>query len=65
MANRANSKIEVTLKKSYINTKPEQRLCLKGLGLSRIGQKRTLENIPAVRGMIKKVIHLVAINESV
>jgi large subunit ribosomal protein L30 len=37
---------------------------LKGLGLNRLNKTVTLENTPSVRGMIKKVIHLVEINEA-
>ena len=36
---------------------------VKGLRLRRIGQSRLLENTPAVRGMVKKVIHLVSVEE--
>jgi large subunit ribosomal protein L30 len=34
---------------------------LKGLGLGRIGKEKTLEDTPAVRGMIAKVAHLVEV----
>lgn len=37
----------------------DQRDTVWGLGLRKLHQERTLENTPAVRGMIKKVIHLV------
>ncbi|MEW5964435.1 MAG: 50S ribosomal protein L30 [Pseudomonadota bacterium] len=44
------------------NRRPEiQTSTLKGLGLNRIGRRRTLEDTPAVRGMINKVSHLVRI----
>jgi ribosomal protein L30 len=33
------------------------------LGLKRIRQERTLNNTPAIRGMIKQVIHLVDVSE--
>jgi large subunit ribosomal protein L30 len=36
---------------------------LKGLGLGRIGRERELEDTPAVRGMIRKVAHMVEIVE--
>ena len=40
--------------------RPElQRKTLLGLGLTRIGRRRSLEDTPAVRGMIAKVAHLV------
>jgi len=50
--------ITVTLKKSIIATNPRQKACVRGLGLRKTGSSKTLENTPAVRGMIKKVIHL-------
>jgi large subunit ribosomal protein L30 len=51
--------IKVVLRRSTIGANAAQIACVKGLGLRRIGQGRVLENTPAVRGMIKKVIHLV------
>jgi large subunit ribosomal protein L30 len=51
--------IKVTLRKSTIGSTDRQVACVKGLGLRKIGQERVLENTPAVRGMIQKVIHLV------
>jgi large subunit ribosomal protein L30 len=32
-----------------------------GLGLNKIGRQRTLEDTPAVRGMINKISHLVRV----
>ena len=34
---------------------------LKGLGLNKLRRRRTLEDTPAVRGMIAKVAHLVRV----
>lgn len=56
-------RLKVTLKHSPIGRSKEQLEQLKGLGLRRLGHSRTLENTPAVRGMVKKVIHLVEIEE--
>jgi len=39
----------------------DQRQTLIGLGLNRIRRRSTLEDTPAVRGMIAKVNHLVRI----
>tara|TARA_Y100001935_G_C16911330_1_gene316332 strand:- start:1 stop:195 length:195 start_codon:yes stop_codon:yes gene_type:complete len=58
-----NSKITVQLKKSTISEVPSARATVNGLGLKRLGQEVTLENTPAVRGMIKKVLHLVSVIE--
>ncbi len=56
-------KLQVTLKRSPIGSKPVHRANLQGLGLRRLHQTRVLENTPAVRGMIKKVIHMVEVKE--
>jgi large subunit ribosomal protein L30 len=46
------------------NRKPAiQAATLKGLGLGKIGRSRTLEDTPAIRGMIRAVMHLVEIVE--
>jgi large subunit ribosomal protein L30 len=46
------------------NRKPEiQAATLRGLGLGKIRRTRTLEDTPAVRGMIRAVQHLVEIVE--
>ena len=46
---------------SGIGRPERQRQTLRGLGLTRIGRRRTLEDTPAVRGLIAKVAHLVKI----
>ena len=38
-----------------------QQQTLVGLGLNKIGRRRTLEDTPAVRGMIKSIRHLVRV----
>ncbi len=48
---------------SHIRRPQDQLATLKGLGLGRIGKVRTLEDTPAVRGMIKKVAHLIEVVE--
>ncbi len=54
-------KIAIRLKKGRIACNPNQRACLQGLGLKKRHQEVALENTPSVRGMIKKVLHLVEI----
>ena len=49
----------VKLKRSGIGRPGTQRLTLKGMGLTRFGKTVYLKDTPAVRGMIKKVVHLV------
>ena len=38
-----------------------QLLCLKGLGLGRVGRERLLKDTPAIRGIVEKVYHLIEI----
>jgi len=46
------------------NRRPaSQQQTLTGLGLNRLHRRRTLEDTPAVRGMISKVQHLVRVVE--
>ena len=54
-------KIKVTLVKSSIGNRKNQVENLKGLGLSKINSSKILENTASIRGMIRKVQHLVRI----
>jgi large subunit ribosomal protein L30 len=56
---------EVTVRQtgSPIRRKSDQRATLVGLGLNRVGRTRTLQDTPAIRGMIAKVAHLVEVVE--
>jgi large subunit ribosomal protein L30 len=49
--------------KSEIGYDRRQRATLRGLGLRRLNQTVEIEDTPAIRGMIRKVIHLVAVEE--
>jgi large subunit ribosomal protein L30 len=57
------STITIKLKKSVISCNEKQKASVRGLGLRKTGSLKTLENTPSVRGMIKKVIHLIDIIE--
>ena len=46
---------------SPIRRPKEQRATLVGLGLNKMRRRRTLEDTPSVRGMIKAVQHLVRV----
>jgi len=46
---------------SAIRRPRDQRATLVGLGLNKMHRRRTLEDTPQVRGMIKKVAHLVTV----
>ena len=55
------AKVKVTLVRSPIGTLPKHKLCVKGLGLRRIGHQVEVEDTPAVRGMINKVNYLLQV----
>jgi large subunit ribosomal protein L30 len=57
----AKKMISVKLKKSTIRSIDAIKCTVKGLGLRKIGDSVQVENTPSVRGMIKKVIHLVEV----
>ena len=47
---------------SPIGRRDDQEATLKGLGLNKRHRSRTLEDTPSVRGMIRKVQHLVKVD---
>jgi ribosomal protein L30 len=57
----ARGLIKVVQTGSPIRRPARQRLTLRGLGLNKIGRLRTLQNTPEIRGMIKKVSHMVRV----
>jgi len=50
--------VKITLVHSVINTRGDHRATVRGLGLRRLNHTVELEDTPAVRGMINKVIYL-------
>jgi len=56
-------KLQVTLRKSTIGSTKSQKATVQGLGLRKINSTRVLNNTPAIRGMVKKVLHLVDVDE--
>ncbi len=59
----AKATVKVVQTKSAIGRESSQRKTLIGLGLNKIGRVRELEDTAAVRGMIKKVKHLVRVED--
>ena len=57
----SSKKITVKLIKGTVGCPPKQRGTINGLGLKKREQVVTLDNTPSVRGMIKKVLHLVEV----
>ena len=55
--------VKVTQTGSPIRREKSQRETLIGLGLNKIGRTRELEDTPSIRGMIRKVRHMVRVEE--
>jgi large subunit ribosomal protein L30 len=56
--------IQVRLVRSPIGTKQHVHATLKGLGLGKVGSSRKLERTPEVLGMVRRVAHLVKVEEA-
>jgi large subunit ribosomal protein L30 len=52
---------QVKLVKSGIGRPKRHRDTLKGLGLTKMNKVMTLKDTPAIRGMVKKVEHLIQV----
>ena len=64
MAEKKSAKtITVEQYASPIRRPKDQRATLVGLGLNKVGRRRTLQDTPQVRGMVDKVSHLVRVVE--
>jgi large subunit ribosomal protein L30 len=57
-------KVRVTLIKSGIDRPERQKLTLNALGLNKLHRTREFEATPQVLGMIRKVDHLVKVEEA-
>jgi large subunit ribosomal protein L30 len=57
----ASARIRVTQVRSAIGFDRRQRATLRGLGFRRMGQTLEVVDTPAVRGMIRKVSHLLKV----
>ena len=58
-----NKKLSVTLVKSTAGRLVKQQRTVEALGLKKLHQTVTVEDTPAMRGMIRTVCHLVAVTE--
>lgn len=54
-------KVRITKIKSTIEKDERQKRTMKALGLNKIGASNEMENTPAIAGMIRKVLHLVKV----
>jgi large subunit ribosomal protein L30 len=57
------TKITIKQTGSPIRRTPDQRRTLIGLGLNKLDRTAELEDTPEVRGMIRKVRHMVSVAE--
>ena len=62
--NENNKTVFVTLVKSPIGYTKDQKATVLALGLRRMHQTIEHKDTPAVRGMIRKIIHLVQVEEA-
>ncbi|HNQ47432.1 MAG: 50S ribosomal protein L30 [Syntrophorhabdus sp.] len=59
------SHLKIKWVKSAIGRTQDQRDTIRSLGFKKLQQERIVKNTPEIRGMVKKVIHLLEIVEDV
>ncbi len=57
------AQIKITLSKSLIGRKPEQRKTVAALGLGKLNSSVVKEDNAAIRGMVNAVSHLVTVED--
>ncbi len=57
------AKLNITLVRSKIGKQKDQIATVEALGLRKIGQTVVKEDTPQIRGMIKKVQHMLKVEE--
>jgi large subunit ribosomal protein L30 len=58
------SKVRITQIRSVIDQPKRQKATMEALGLKRMSQSREHELTPQIKGMIKKVGHLISVEEA-
>ncbi len=58
------AKLKITLVKSLIGRPEEQRSTIRSLGLRKMNSSVIKEDSPAIMGMIRKVSHLLKVEEA-
>ena len=56
-------KIKITLLKSPIDRPERQKQTLKALGLNKLNATREVEATPQILGMVRKVEHMISVQE--
>jgi len=57
------AKIKITQTKSGIDRSERQKLTLQALGLNKLNATKEVEATPQILGMVKKVSHLIKVEE--
>ena len=60
----ADKKLKITLVKSLIGSVPKNRATAVSMGLCKIGQSVVLPDNDATKGQIRKISHLVKVEEA-
>jgi large subunit ribosomal protein L30 len=63
MSDAVKAMVRFTQIASGLGRKKDQIQTLNGLGLGKLWRTRELEDTPAIRGMLRKVAHLVRVEE--
>lgn len=58
-----SAKLKIVLKRSLIGRPEDQAATAKVLGLTKLHHSVVQEDTPAIRGMLRKVEHLVSVEE--
>ncbi len=64
MSASAPRKIKITLFRSLIGYPESQRLVARGLGLGKPGSSVVREDTPSIRGMIRKITHVLKVEDA-
>ncbi|KPJ54288.1 50S ribosomal protein L30 [candidate division TA06 bacterium DG_24] len=57
-------RLRITQRRSAIGRRYDQKRTLKALGITKLQQTVVHEDTPAIRGMIKKIEHLLEVEEA-
>jgi large subunit ribosomal protein L30 len=57
--------IKITLTRSLIGRPQDQRATVKALGLGKMHSSALKDDTPSIRGMIRKVVHLLTVEENI
>jgi len=58
-------KIKITLVKSPIDRSERQKLTVEALGLNKMNSSKEVEATPQILGMVRKVNHLIKVEDAV